>query len=145
MLVCASTEQFPNKSVFIKTVQAHLAILQSMFLIMLRRVCFHYCTWDGGERNEKLIQHQNRNCNLDLILKTVAEFAFTQMTKTNTQSCNEFVCPMIFTIKNTILGWPDKFQEIFLKTLKLPTFRMLWSRLFHSITAEEKTNFSKNK
>ena len=40
------------------------------------------------------------------------EFVFTQLTKANTQSCNKFDSSMIFTIKNVIEGWPDKFQYI---------------------------------
>ena len=44
------------------------------------------------------------------------------MTKANTQSCNRFDFSIIFTIKNIIGGWPDKFQEMFLKALKLPIF-----------------------
>ena len=40
VLVCASTEQFPNKSGFIKTVSVTSSNLQSMFFIVLRRVCF---------------------------------------------------------------------------------------------------------
>ena len=39
VLVCVSTEQFPNKSVFIKTVSVTSSNLQSMFFIVLRRVC----------------------------------------------------------------------------------------------------------
>ena len=42
------------------------------------------------------------------------EFVFTQMTKTNMQSCNKFDFSMIFTIKNVIGGWPDKFQILLL-------------------------------
>ena len=48
----------------------------------------------------------------------VCEFAFAQMTKANTQSCNEFDSSMIFTIKNTIGDWPDKFQSIASKSTK---------------------------
>ena len=48
----------------------------------------------------------------------VCEFAFAQMTKANTQSCNEFDSSMIFTIKNTIGDWPDKFQNIASKSTK---------------------------
>ena len=48
----------------------------------------------------------------------VCEFAFAQMTKANTQSCNEFDSSMIFTIKNTIGDWPDKFQNIVSKSTK---------------------------
>ena len=40
------------------------------------------------------------------------EFVPPQITKANTQSCNEFDSSMVFTIKNTIEGWPDKFQDI---------------------------------
>ena len=40
------------------------------------------------------------------------EFVFTQLTKANTQSRNKFDSSMIFTIKNVIEGWPDKFQYI---------------------------------
>ena len=71
-------------------------------------------------------------------IKTATEFVFTQMTKANTQSCNKFNSFMIFTFENIIWGWPDKIQVLFFKALKLPTFRMLRSRLFHSITAEGK-------
>ena len=71
------------------------------------------------------------------------EFVFTQMTKANTQSCDNFDFPMIFTIKNTTGGWSDKFRILFLKVLKLPTFPMLWSRLFHLMTAEGKNEFLK--
>ena len=63
VLVRASTEQLPNKSAFIKAVSVTSSNLQSMFFIVLRRVClFHHCAWESGECNEKSIQHENRNC-----------------------------------------------------------------------------------
>ena len=37
VLVCPSTEQFPDKSVFIKTVSVTSSNLQSMFFIVLKR------------------------------------------------------------------------------------------------------------
>ena len=40
ILVCASTEQFPNQSVFNKTVSFTFSNVQSMFFILLSRVCF---------------------------------------------------------------------------------------------------------
>ena len=40
------------------------------------------------------------------------------MTKTNMQSCNKFDSSMIFTIKNIIGGWPNKFQDIVFKSTK---------------------------
>ena len=43
------------------------------------------------------------------------EFVFTQVTKANTQSCNKFDSSVIFTIKNTFGGRPDKFQDIIFK------------------------------
>ena len=43
------------------------------------------------------------------------EFVLKQMTKVNAQSCNKFDSSMIFTIKNTFGGRPDKFQNIFKK------------------------------
>ena len=66
VLVCASWEQFPNKSVFIKIVSVTCRNLQSMFFYIGGYV-FHRCPWDNGERNGKSIQHQNRNYKLDLI------------------------------------------------------------------------------
>ena len=66
------------------------------------------------------------------------EFVFTQMTKTNMQSCNKFDFSMIFTIQNVIGGWPDKFQILLLQSLNFLTFRMLWLRLFHSVRADGK-------
>ena len=39
VLVSVSTEQFPNKSVFIKTASVTSSNLQPMFFIVLRRVC----------------------------------------------------------------------------------------------------------
>ena len=62
VLVSASTEQFKNKSGFIKTVSVTSTNLQSMFFIVSGGYVFHHCTWDSGECNEKSIQHQNRNC-----------------------------------------------------------------------------------
>ena len=38
VLVCASTEQFPSKSVFIKMVSVKSSNLQSMLFIVLRRM-----------------------------------------------------------------------------------------------------------
>ena len=35
------------------------------------------------------------------------------------------------------------FRILFLKALKLPTFSMLWSRLFHPVTAEGEKEFLK--
>ena len=46
------------------------------------------------------------------------EFVFTQMTKANTQSPNKFVSSIIFTIKNIIGDWPDKFKNIVFKSTK---------------------------
>ena len=46
------------------------------------------------------------------------EFVFREMTKANTQFCNDFDSSMIFTIKNIIGGWPDKFQDIIFKSTK---------------------------
>ena len=39
VLVCVSREEFPNKTVFLKTVSVKSSNLQSMFFIMFRRVC----------------------------------------------------------------------------------------------------------
>ena len=57
VLMCASTEQFPNKSVFIKTVSVTSSNLQLMFFIVFRRYVFHNCIWDSEECNEKPSQH----------------------------------------------------------------------------------------
>ena len=46
------------------------------------------------------------------------EFGFTQMTKANTQSCKKFNFSIIFTIKNTIGSWLEKFQDIIFKSTK---------------------------
>ena len=50
---------------------------------------------------------------------------------------------MIFTIKNTIRVGLTNLRVFLKKILKLPTFRMLLSRLFHSATAEGKNEFLK--
>ena len=39
IFACASRKQFPNQSVFIKTVSIKSSDIRSMFLIVLRRVC----------------------------------------------------------------------------------------------------------
>ena len=52
-----------------------------------------------------------------------------QMTKANTQACNKFHSPVIFTIKNIIGGWSDKFQDfriLCLKALMLPRFHFFF-------------------
>ena len=66
-IVCASTEQFLNKHVFIKTVLVKSSNLQSKFLYCSGGYAFHHCTLDSRERNTKSIQHQNCNCKLDLM------------------------------------------------------------------------------
>ena len=50
------------------------------------------------------------------------EFLFTQMTQANTQSCNEFDFSGIFTIKNTIEGQTNPFQDIAFKNTKASNF-----------------------
>ena len=40
------------------------------------------------------------------------------MTRVNTQSCEKFDSSTIFTIKNIIGGWPEKFQDILFKSTK---------------------------
>ena len=40
------------------------------------------------------------------------------MTRVNTQSCEKFDSSTIFTIKNIIGGWPEKFQDIVFKSTK---------------------------
>ena len=55
-----------------------------------------------------------------------------QMTKANTQACNKFHSPVIFTIKNIIGGWSDKFQDfriLCLKALMLPRFHFFFNIL----------------
>ena len=42
------------------------------------------------------------------------------MIKAKTQFCNEFDSSMILIIKNTVRGWPDKFQDIVFKNTKAP-------------------------
>ena len=46
-----------------------------VFIDMVSVTSGDHFTWDSGERNEKLIQHQNRNW-----LQGIFEFVFTQMT-----------------------------------------------------------------
>ena len=58
---------------------------------------------------------KNATANRKRFLKTMFEFMFAQMTKAKMQFCNGFDSSMIFTIKNIIGGWPDKFQDIVLK------------------------------
>ena len=50
---------------------------------------------------------------------------FAQMTPANTQSCNQFDSSMIFTIKNIVGGWPDKFQDIVFKSTKASDFSIV--------------------
>ena len=50
---------------------------------------------------------------------------FAQMTPANMQSCNQFDSSMIFTIKNIIGGWPDKFQDIVFKSTKASDFSIV--------------------
>ena len=52
VLLCASSKQFQNKNVFIKTVSVASSNLGYIL---------HHCTWDSGECSEKSIQHQNQN------------------------------------------------------------------------------------
>ena len=67
VLLCASTEQFPNKSVLSRRFQSHPAICNRCFIWFLGGYIFHHCKWDSGERNEKSIQHESSNCILDLM------------------------------------------------------------------------------
>ena len=53
--------------------------------------------------------------------------------------------PLWCSLLKTLLGVGlITFWMLFLKALKLPTFPMLWSRLFHSITAEGKKEILTN-
>ena len=63
VLVCASTRQFPNKSVFIKTISVTSSNLQSMFFIVLRRVCLSSLHMDSGECNKKSINIKTATAN----------------------------------------------------------------------------------
>ena len=44
-------------------------------------------------------------------------------------------------VKNSVLRWPYKFLNAFLKILRLSDFRIFLSILFHSITVEGKKEF----
>ena len=55
VLVRASAEIFPDKSVFIKTVSVTSSNLQSMFLKCSGGYDFHHCIWGSRYRNEKSI------------------------------------------------------------------------------------------
>ena len=50
------------------------------------------------------------------------EFVLAQMTNANTQFSNKFDSSISFTIKNTIGGWSDKFQDIVFKNTKASNF-----------------------
>ena len=95
MSVGASTENFSNKSFFFKTVSVRSSNLQSIFFIRLRIVC-----------QPKVIKHQNHNCKSNLMyLKTLFEFALTQMTCVNTQFVMRLI-PLSFSQLRTLLGDP---------------------------------------
>ena len=64
---------------------------------------------------------------IQCILKTIFEFVFAQMTKANTQSCNEFDSSMIFTIKNII-----SLQKCVLESLT-QNIRIFWFPKFNPI------------
>ena len=70
------------------------------------------------------------------------EFVSTQMTNANTQHLVISLIPLWFSQLKTLLGVGlINLKILFLKALKLSMFRTLWSRLFHSTTAEGKKNF----
>ena len=52
----------------------------------------------------------------------MSELVLTQMTKANSQSCNEFDSSMILPIKNTMGVWPDKIQDTVFKNTKASEF-----------------------
>ena len=72
------------------------------------------------------------------------EFVFTQMAKANTQSCNKFDFSMIFTIKNIIRGWPDKFQDVVFKCTKASNISNVGQDSSTGQKVREKTNFWKS-
>ena len=123
VLVCASTEQFPDKSVSIKTVSVTSSNLQPIFLIVLRRVCLL-----------SLYMGQIAYCKLktgfNVFWKLCLNLCSRKWLKANAQSCNEFDSSMIFTIKNIIWGWPDKFQDIVFKNTKDSDFSNVMIKTF---------------
>ena len=52
----------------------------------------------------------HQQSNFQILVETMFEFLFTQMSYAKTQSCNEFDSCMFFTIKSTVEGWLDKFS-----------------------------------
>ena len=145
VLVSASKEQFPNKSVFIKTVSVTSVNLQSMFFIVLRRLCL-----------SSLYMGQWRmQWEVDLTSKPQLQIGFNVSWKLclnlwsrewlrPTRSLVISLIPLWFSHLKTLFGVGlIKFRILFLKALKLPTFGMLRSRLFHSITTEGKKKFLK--
>ena len=128
VLVCASTEQFPNKSIFIKTVSVTSSYLQSMFFIVLRRVCT-LSLYMGQWRMQWKLDSTSKpplqigfNVSWKLCLNLCSHKwlrpTCSLVISLNMQSCNQFHSSMIFTIKNTIGGWPDKFQDIIFKSTR---------------------------
>ena len=76
VLVCARQQNNFQIKVFLsRQFQSYLAIYNRCFLYCSGGYVFHYCTWDSGKCNEKLIQHQNRNYKL----KTIFEYVSKQM------------------------------------------------------------------
>ena len=94
-------------------------MLSRSVLLCSRRYVFHHCTWDTGECNEKLIQNQNHNCKLNLIyLENYIWICIHANDLGQHESWYEFGSTMIFTIKNTVRNWCDKFENTFLENIK---------------------------
>ena len=78
VLACASAEQFPNKSVFIKTLPVTSNNLQSMFLQCMSFIIVHW-TVEIVMRSRINIKTATASWT-EFILKTMFEIVFKQMT-----------------------------------------------------------------
>ena len=140
VLVCASTDQFPNKSVFIKIVSVTSSNLQSMFFIVFRRVSLSslymrqlrtYWVVDSTSKPQLQIEF---NVSWKLCLNLCLR-KWLRLTRSLVMS----LISVWFSQLKILLGISlISFRILFLKALKLPTFQILWSRLFHLITAKGK-------
>ena len=72
------------------------------------------------------------------ILKTIFEFALTQMTQTKAQPCEVFDSFAVVTIKGTVWRWSSKLSQILFENSKTSVTSKIRIQLVQSITIDGK-------
>ena len=144
VLAFVSNEILPKRRVLIKTGSQRCRRLLAMFFMVLRRVCLSVI-YMGEWRRKCAVQYPNHNYRMGFksLWKLCLSLCSHKWLKPSRSLVINLIPLRLWQLKSLLADGLINFRTPFLNILKLLEFLMLWSNLFHSVTADGKKVFLK--